>query len=436
MSEAPHLSFRPAEPDETPLSNPSNSTAGMGRLEEPDDGEYDALADLFLGDRPKTQTAVPPRPVITARGPSSRARLEAVVLGNLPVLAGAWLRQYADARARATGGPAALVRIQPGSLSVELVGPGAAAVEARATDPEEALRIASACDAVVLRLEETQAASAPVMERLDAVTLLTGADDAALVSGYRTLKGLAGMLGESATGLRVAWMGVNDERASASAARLSGACGTFLGRELETSAVCPRVDAVEAVTLYRGADSIDAEHIIEILAERGPIAQPAQQTTVQQAVSPRPSPTPDASSPEPGPAARAELKPDRGAPDPFVLLDGIERLHFSCPDAPRVQLGADAEGRLVLVAEAMGEQSIAEAVRELSAASAWSIKQSGLIRLVSSRLTTLDAASPPRRVLMTDRPREARPLLDGEVSVYLLSPARPAADSSWACVEL
>jgi len=55
MSEAPHLSFRPAEPDETPLT----PTAPIGRIEEPDDGEYDALADLFLGDRPKTRAVTP-----------------------------------------------------------------------------------------------------------------------------------------------------------------------------------------------------------------------------------------------------------------------------------------------------------------------------------------------------------------------------------------
>ncbi|TVS04179.1 MAG: hypothetical protein EA423_07845 [Phycisphaerales bacterium] len=427
MSEAPHLSFRPAEPDETPLT----PTAPIGRIEEPDDGEYDALADLFLGDRPKTRAVTPPMPAMTARGPSARARLEAVVLGNLPVLAGAWLRQYADARARACGGPAALVRCQPGSVSVELVGPGAAGVDARADGLEDALRIAAGCDAVVLRLEETQAASAPAMERLDAVTLLTGADDAALVSGYRTLKGLAGVLGESATGLRVAWMGVNDERASAASARLSGACGTFLGRELETSAVCPRVDAVEAVTLYRGSQEIDTERLLSILSER-----PAPRQSGQPAQTARLAGDAEAESASTQEPARAEVKLARRAPDPFVLLDGIERLRFSCPDAPGVALGADSEGRLVLVAEAMGDQSIGESVRALSAASVWSVKQSALIRLASSRVTALDAASPPRRVLMTDRPREARPLLDGEVSVYLLSPARPAADSSWACVEL
>ncbi len=431
MSEAPHLSFRPAEPDDSPLPPP----ASIGRIEDPDEGEYDALADLFLGDRPKTRAATPPVPAVTMRGPSARARLEAVVLGNLPVLAGAWLRQYADARARISGGPAALVRCQPGSISIELVGPGAAQIDARASGLEAALRIASACDAVVLRLEETQASSAHAMERLDAVTLLTSADDAALVSGYRTLKSLAGVLGESATGLRVAWMGVNDERASAAAARLSGACGTFLGRELETSAVCPRVDAVEAVTLYRGSQEIDTERLLSILSE-----PPVRREEARREEAPRPTlrhaEAVGREAVPPVEPSRAEVKPTGSAPDPFTLLDGIERLGFSCPDAPGVVLGADAAGRLVLIAEAMGEQSIGEAVRELSAASAWSIKQSGLIRLASSRVTDLDGASPPRRVLMTDRPREARPLLDGEVSVYLLSPARPAADSSWACVEL
>ena len=115
MSDAAH-SLEPTDP-------------GAPMLRGPSDDEVDALADLFLGPTPA--------PSRVAQGSHPTLRLETapisddeddaeelagesplvegLVLGHLPVLGGAWVRQYAATRARELGGPVGFIRLGPGA---------------------------------------------------------------------------------------------------------------------------------------------------------------------------------------------------------------------------------------------------------------------------------------------------------------------------------
>ncbi|MFI4897541.1 MAG: hypothetical protein ACIARR_06925, partial [Phycisphaerales bacterium JB059] len=91
--------------------------------------EFDALADLFLGDEPLGPRGVPeprstgtdPAPVRAPRTRTETAvkpRIEAIVLGHLPVRASIWVRQYAGSVADAVQAPVALLRVSPEMTSL------------------------------------------------------------------------------------------------------------------------------------------------------------------------------------------------------------------------------------------------------------------------------------------------------------------------------
>jgi hypothetical protein len=257
--------------------------------------EYDALADLFLSDggpalkgRPRSVTEHAPvrpheieLPITLPEVPATSGHawtdpealpaithIEGLILGHLPVLATAWVVQYASHVAHELRQPVGVMRVQPRgealSVAMDIVLPSGVR---RASAPpcaqvDDAIVYARARAARWLIRVEGEPEPAMHMMGVDSVTLLTGADDAAVVSSYRTLKVLSESSRQELPHLRIAIMGSADAKASAAEDRLLRAATAFLQRNIEPAARVQRIATCVSETIFRGETLLSCETLI------------------------------------------------------------------------------------------------------------------------------------------------------------------------------
>ncbi|MBL4591397.1 MAG: hypothetical protein JKY96_05500, partial [Phycisphaerales bacterium] len=166
-----------------------------------------------------------------------RPAVEVVLLGHLPVRATLWVRQYACAVARETGETVALVRAAAGSTAVDLI-TGDRPVETRlAVSIAHALeKAAYLADRVIVRVDESGEPELLERGEVDRVTILTGADETAVVASYRLIKTLTASWewgDEGVADLRMAVMGGTSEQSADARTKLTHAVESFIDQPIE-----------------------------------------------------------------------------------------------------------------------------------------------------------------------------------------------------------
>ena len=271
--------------------------------------DFDALADLFLGEAEPTPVAGPAggastraagamanrdevvAPVVVAAEARAHRtqlvpRIEAVLLGHLPVAAAAWATQYARTRASELGQPVALARLSGQWLSIRVITPRhvrpdggedskGMTLDAQHADAAASFAMPAAASAGSCAMRAAGALAGRVgaillctvtgdehrligQNHLHDVTLVTGADEASTVAAYRVIKSMASspVSGQanaafaygSASGKR-AWRpnfrlmiaGAEASQAGSVWRRLAEASRTFLAVELELAGTMPRI---------------------------------------------------------------------------------------------------------------------------------------------------------------------------------------------------
>ncbi len=440
-------------------------------LADRDEREFDALADLFLGDAPLAPAtpAGDERPAIRATGtgpaPAPRAkvvtrpqtRIEAVMLGHLPVRAGIWVRQYAASVADAAHAPVALLRQSREIATLDLVGPGTPRDLDMCESLESAIDAAlSVCSRWIVRVDEVDEPGLTDSTAIDEVTVLTGADEAAVVASYRLVKSLGGEWDgkfgdEDGPRLRLAIMGSGAEQASAASEKLERAARAFLRRQVHVSARVPRIGANASASLFRGPSTMAIDEMIKRVrgetrtpqlrlaredAQRKTEAHASPHETPERATTPAPlidkrvpeiivRPQPhrgESNRPFSAPAPVHTLDTDR-MPALSSLIPGLSGLESRCPKAGEVELAVDAGGALHLLA-ASGEDPT-HPIDRLMAASAWAREHLPLLMRAEPSLAMPsadeDEAAGFTLHLLTRRPKLVRPLLDADVRVHLLT---------------
>lgn len=535
-------------------ANLGGGSLGFGPLSvpdlSPDPGSYEALADLFLGDGtlgPVAATASRREPepndaptlklagveddagedvfvdeadlheedtddaaIVTDR---PRTSIELVIVGHLPVLASAWVMQYAARRADSLHAPVALLRVQQGVAQLDLIGPGAEEFR-----QPEALGLDAAMAAAramtphwIIRDEQPEEYAA----EFTGLTVLTTADDSAVVACYRELKT---RLGEDngTRALRVGVLGAAPDKAREACGKIASAAKQFLGREVQIEDCGQKISPRNSVQVYRGECDMDAADIVahlldeqdaaaivmpsvtppvpvalpetpmdEIAAELPAMPEPASVepvVTIAMGGMPESSPVqplasesaaldaPVIESParmpeivvKPYPHAAkpaAERAATAAMPDPSTnpvashtpratatAADGMLARHIAglralptrCPYAKEVQLAVDDAGRLhglVYAAAGATVQSVEAASQRLTTVEAWAKAHRELLELGHPVL----AATRGEAIvgyLLTDRPKDARVLLDTHLRIHLLTRVPTTAGEHWVCVEL
>ncbi|MEX2218782.1 MAG: hypothetical protein WD749_08480 [Phycisphaerales bacterium] len=333
------LPRKPAEPDDggwegsDPLSReplPRDPFAG------PRPEAYDALTELFLGEQ---QAAAPQgRPPVlklvhghdwdeddpdTCRGfgavlggapcPAPAPRIEALLLGNLPVTASPWVMQYARHAAAEHGGPAAILRLHHGEGSLTVVAQG------RNTEPPPTPHgsLREACEAIaghiavwLIRVEEVSEPELVALPQLDSITLLTAADPAATAAAYQSIKHLSPP-GAPATGLRLALMGAKADKADAAHDRIARTAEAFLQRRVMVAACIDRISGGRSHQAWSGAVDLPLAEIIADLDQvlRRRVATPDAAPSAPEAVRDEPDATSSAVHASTGPATADPAPP-------------------------------------------------------------------------------------------------------------------------------
>ena len=280
-----------------PTPRPMQSQPGNPRS-----SDFDALADLFLADH----DTLPTPPCSNHSCP----RIEAVLMGHLPVLAAAWAGQYARLRAQQLAAPVAVLRLTGQWIRVELAGSPTAPAGSPGANIESLPRLtetgdlmsalatavggakagvpaaAGAVGAVLVCTTASDEARLIAHDRLHDVTLLTSADEASTVAAYRVIKTIASDRREKQErdsgsawrpGFRLVVAGSDQPAAIAAWRRLGDAARTFLGVELELAGTVPQIAAaVPAVVLYDGPLTETMERVLA--AVHIPGTPPAEST--------------------------------------------------------------------------------------------------------------------------------------------------------------
>lgn len=452
--------------------------------------DADVLADLFLNDGPTVARIGPggvvqgskpvakPAPAAPVVEPKPLAKpagidIELLLVGHLPVLGSTWVLQYAKHVAQKTSRAVGLIRSSGGDATIDLVLPPSEVPPQTGPMPSvaEAVRFAATwASHWIVRLDENADATTPSdvassIRLADGVTILTGADEAAVVGCYRVIKTLEP--GAKTPKVHVAVMGSQGQRTDEAAAKLSRAAEKFLQSKVSSEACAAKISPGSSVNVYRGRPNLSHADLVTLI-RRG-------QALVE---SPRVSVTPTASAaaasfppapiraaapievgdwneepafaepvaPEPPAipalvpsAAKAEARPSPAKAQATTSTTGLARhlaslhgLTTRCPYAPDVELAIDPEGRLHLIASASEDPGAT--VVTLTTARAWATDHASLIGLAHPGLRQGSAVCH----LLTAAPKSVRRLGDSDLKLHLLTaPAgTPPDGAGWVCVEL
>jgi len=380
--------------------------------------DYDALADLFLGDEHEEPIQTPPVQTVAApptiasiqpnEEPEPTATIEAVLVGHLPVRAQFWVTQHARSVADQSGQTVAVLRMNSGDVSLDLLAPADtrrafSTIDARSLD--EALTLAGrAAKHWIVVVDELAEPELIASDDLDRITLLTSADRPAVLNAYQLLKRtLAAIDATQSPNLGVVLMGSSREHASRTAAQITHACTTFLSSPIEVTVGSERIDATRAVPIYRGRPNTESK------------ATDLVQTAIRLADSQR-------SDVEDQPlrterTVKAQREPKHTNDSCTVLaryIEGLEPLSLTCPIEPQVQLAIDEHSRIHILATG----DAADPVRSLTQAGAWASLNHQLI-LAAAQRTDASEPEPILHLLVDDVPTNRR-LLDAPIRVHLL----------------
>lgn len=388
----------------------------------PDQTEYDAIAELFLGE------AQPARP--TPSKPAHTKRLlESIVLGHLPGAASAWVVQYAGAVAAIEGKPVALIRVAENEISIEIIGLADAAP--RASMLEEAIEtVQSQAARVLLRLEGL--IDAAPMNRIDALTILTGADDAAIVAAYRSLKSIDAnhRLGPAAQ-IRAAIMGADAPTADRAIEQLRRAVGEFLHGRLTQAPGVHRIGPVTRTTVFRAPFAETPTSLIDRLCadvDAPPSTQAAPVSSPSREVAPTHTSAPVRESKETAaaPPASANATEAKGASSLASRMPQIIALESRCPYHESIELAAGLTGELHALAEGG-----AECVGDLLAVESWAKDHAKLLAKAEPALRARDAEAALH--LFSSEPAKVQHLLNTKLRIHVL--AKPGPDG-FVCLPL
>ncbi len=387
--------------------------SGPGQSPAASEDDFDALAELFLGESaahgpaPLRLRADAPPTRAPEPAPTPRNGIEVLLLGHLPVRSTPWASQYAAAAARERGRPVGFARLACGELTIELVG-GAPPATPPAT-VEGALRWCAEQHAgwVVAadELAEGDLLDAPGVDRL---TLLSGADEAALVGACRLLKAATETLARtSGPPVRLCVVGETPAEAEAAAAKLARTSRLFLPREIEIAPPIERIEPTRSRALFRGAFDGGAASLVSQLRRAG-----AARATGERIDEPKPA------APSAGPPGRALTG----------YVEGLLPLPVRCPRRAEVELARDADGRIHLLVDARAE----DAVRQLEEVAAWAREHAAILGHIDPAVRIAAVV----RHVFTDDPPRARGLLDADVRVHLLAPVDRAVRDGHVCAPL
>ena len=352
------------------------------------------------------------------------ARRTLVLVGNLPVMNGLWLSQYADREARENG-PVCLVRISADSVQIELFRAGARRPSIRPQARyEEALR---AIAPVVSQWMIVPAQPEPVEipAGTDDIVVLTGADQPAIVAAYRLVKGAheaITRLGGAQPAVSVAVLGADAQETANVAARIGDAAGASLNTTVPVRGGMQRVAPAESS--FRGTfddPSPSIGKVVEVLASIGNQPAAATASTSEHALSDAPlrfSPRVERKAPvmRTAPDAipfRSDLPPRGGRGTEPVRTPPVRSTPPVRDEAASREILADASAALREASAAAAGATRAPYAQATASAPASSLASAYASSYAASAVNGPSAAAPVARIVEGGMPESLVPFVHG-----------------------
>ena len=117
----------------------------------------------------------------------------------------------------------------------------------------------------IVRVDQAAEPELLNLENLASVTLLTGADDPAVVASYQLIKGLKGKSGESGPALKLVIMGADDAKAEEAERSLRRATSTFLSRPIDAAVRVAKIGSSMAVQIFRGKADLTIGQLLDTI---------------------------------------------------------------------------------------------------------------------------------------------------------------------------
>ncbi len=397
--------------------------------------------------------------------------VEGVLIGHLPGFANLWLGQYAHRLARARG-PVAVANIHEHAIELELyTQPADDALLRDMVDaphwPIERIMamLAQRAGALLVRLPAAPCPTSKALaHRLDAWTLLSGSDEAAVIGGYRLLKGLieGRPTGTVLPRVRLVVCGCDRLAAEHAAERLHRTAAEFLRITPTLAGTQQKMEPVRKKRLGNfnvpNPWAFLSEMVHDVTNEEsGVTEQPALELDEGDLLVDEELAALDAYEDveplEPGiTSEQTDAEPERESeiphsafriPDSLASLveyvEGLAALAARCPSHESVELAIDPSGGLHLLARTEDDPraTLAAAFDTRS----WAIEHAKLLALtVSDR--ALDVAREPVVHLFTDQPKlfgdlahrgtpDTRP-----IKLHALLPVTVGDQTTWSHAEL
>ena len=327
--------------------------------------------------------------------------IELLLPAHLPVQGGLWLVPYAGREA--AQGTSILVRMHEDTIDVAVLGQGNFDVTS-CVSMEDVLQKINAPNIHWVVQPPADADPTSLLHcDADRVTLLSGADQAAVVGAYRLLKGLITTSGDAKElpNIQLVIVGAEERAATDAATRIVQTAHHQLGVHVEVGTALPAMGSstkvISQVSFPRGSNVVDLLGRIR----NGETTEEACPTTTRFA---KPV-VPVIPEPSTEVASEAVIQPESTDQriDTTVVanetatyasyVDGLLAITPRCPEHEHVELAVDSNGCLHILADAQN-------IRNTSIVSAWAVRHNALLTMACGGLC-IDTTTPPVQHLFT-----------------------------------
>jgi hypothetical protein len=350
--------------------------------------------------------------------PASRTSIELLLPAHLPVQGGLWLVPYAGREA--ANGLSILVRMHEETVDVAAIGIGSVDITA-CSSIEDVISQVDMHDVNWIVQPPSDADPTSLLHcDADFVTLLSGADQAAVVGAYRLLKGLIAATGENQPlpPLRLIIVGAEERSSSDAASRIVQTAHHQLGVQIEVGQPLPAMSSsskvVSQVSFSRSSNVVDFMSRIRnsVGQESAPIENElpltSRCTSAQEQEVVASQPIEDEQIPVHTVATEIESTNTLAS-----HIDGLLAITPRCPEHEHVELAVDGEGCLHLLANS-------EDFRDLTIVKGWVIRHSSILSLACGGLE-INHSTPPVQHLFTDNAVSVADLHGSGVRLHLLT---------------
>jgi hypothetical protein len=368
----------------------------------------------------------------TSSETSQQSTIELLLPAHLPVQGGLWLVPYASRTC--TDGICVLVRMHEDKIDVAVIGQGNCDISTCKSIEDVVEQIDLPISNWVVQPPEDADPTSLLHCDADCVTLLSGADQAAVVGAYRLLKGLitASDSSEPVPPLRLVIIGAEERTSSDAANRIVQTAHHQLGVSLEVGQPLPAMGSTGKIISQVSFDR--TSNVVDFVGRlrREPIAETDEQDDLpvtnrfkiseEDHVKVRIDPViEDALEFMPEMVDEEVSKETKVDAEDFAShIEGLLSINPRCPEHEHVELAVDGGGQLHVLANA-------ENFRDVAIVAAWTARHHSILSMACGGLT-LDNSTLPVQHLFTDNAVSVADLHGSGVRLHLLTTVKVAGN--------